>query len=149
MGLLENITTVEMTWETLPEFCLRVLKRWQMTHGKYKVCYQTNVFSFYVRFPNQLFLWATSILQKPQDRYSSQKSWPLYLGKVVKHLSWSELDINLCQHLFFLPGFWKSLENTEFCGDQIVSTLDSRLSTVWVWQWWSWLQIYFMKVSVL
>ena len=38
MGLLENITTVEMTWETLPEFCLRVLKRWQMTHGKYKVC---------------------------------------------------------------------------------------------------------------
>ena len=38
MGLLENITTVEMTWETLPEFRLRVLKRWQMTHGKYKVC---------------------------------------------------------------------------------------------------------------
>ena len=37
MGLLKNITTVEMTWETLPEFCLRVLKRWQMMHGKYKV----------------------------------------------------------------------------------------------------------------
>ena len=32
---LENITAVEMTWETLPEFCPRVLKRWQMMHGKY------------------------------------------------------------------------------------------------------------------
>ena len=31
---LENITAAEMTWETLSQFHLRVLKRWQTMYKK-------------------------------------------------------------------------------------------------------------------
>ena len=53
---LENITAVEMTWETLPEFCPRVLKRWQMMHGKYLSTWGGQCLFLYPRFSNHLFI---------------------------------------------------------------------------------------------
>ena len=121
---LENITAVEMTWETLPEFCPRVLKRWQMMHGKYLSTWGDQCLFLYPRFSNicLFILVGYQCSSEASGLVITQRGWLLYLDKVVKHLP----------AVIFSGWFSKSLENTGLHGARIVSTLDSRLSTVWL-----------------
>ena len=120
---LENITAVEMTWETLPEFCPRVLKRWQMMHGKYLSTWGDQCLFLYPRFSNHLFIHSCGLpVFFRSIRVGTHPEGLAALDKVVKHLP----------AVIFSGWFSKSLENTGLHGARIVSTLDSRLSTVWL-----------------
>ena len=50
-------------WEALPKFCLRVLKRWQMIHGKYLSMLWDQCLFFYHRFSNHLFIHSCGLLK--------------------------------------------------------------------------------------
>ena len=120
---LENITAVEMTWETLPEFCPRVLKRWQMMHGKYLSTWGDQCLFLYPRFSNHLFIHSCGLpVFFRSIRVGTHPEGLAALDKVVKHLP----------AVIFSGWFSKSLENTGLHGARIVSTMDSRLSTVWL-----------------